>query len=46
MNTTNTIDTTNDSTPAKSNDRPRIKTSVRPPVREAMPWYVCATIIG
>jgi hypothetical protein len=42
----NTNATTNDPTPAKSNDRPRIKSSVKPPAREAMPWYTCVTIIG
>ena len=41
----NTTITTNDPTPAKSNDRPRIKTSVRPPAREAMPWYQCASFV-
>lgn len=41
----NTTATTNDATPAKSNDRPRIKTSVEPPAREAMPWYTCASLV-
>ena len=42
----NTIITANELTPATTtNDRPRIKTSVKPPAREAMPWYTCATMV-
>ena len=41
----NTTAITNDSTPATTSDRPRIKTSVKPPAREAMPWYTCAAMV-
>ena len=42
----NTSTTTNDPTPATTTaNRPRIKTSVRPPAREAMPWYTCASLV-
>ena len=42
----NTNTTTNELTPATlTSNRPRIKTSVRPPAREAMPWYTCASLV-
>lgn len=41
----NTNVTTHDTLPAQSNDRPRIKSSTRPPAREAMPWYACPTMV-
>jgi hypothetical protein len=41
----NTTIKSNDTTPATTQDRPRIKTSTRPPAREAMPWYTCVTVV-
>ena len=42
----NTSITANELTSATlTSERPRIKTSVRPPAREAMPWYTCASLV-
>ncbi len=41
----NTNVTTPAAAPAKTNDKPRIKSSKRPPACEAMPWYACASMV-
>ncbi len=36
---------TNDTPRAANTDKPRIKTSGKPPGREALPWYTCAYMV-